>query len=198
MKLTVAPLTPDRWLDLEAISNAKGCSVARGCWCMAYRRSGSREPLAPGMTRARANRAGLKALVDAGHPPGLIGSSNACRSSLQNWCSCRWTPLSRQGRPVSPRVRKRPARCLSRRRSDRVRYNVYDDTAAPECPVLAIADLAYAWKIDAQPRAQPDPRAYSFLLARSGGRGPVSLPPLGLFPCPILTFQIFPRQNWTS
>jgi ribosomal protein S18 acetylase RimI-like enzyme len=71
-KLTVAPLTPDRWPDLEAIFNARGCSVARGCWCMAYRLSGSSEPLPPGKTRAQANRARLKALVDAGHPPGLI------------------------------------------------------------------------------------------------------------------------------
>lgn len=72
MKLTVAPLTPDRWADLETIFNAKGCSIARGCWCMAYRLSGSREP-SRGMTLAQANRAGLKALVDAGNPPGLIG-----------------------------------------------------------------------------------------------------------------------------
>jgi ribosomal protein S18 acetylase RimI-like enzyme len=72
MKLTVAPLTPDRWPDLEAIFNARGCSIARGCWCMAYRMSGSHEP-APGKTRAQANRAALKALVDAGNPPGLIG-----------------------------------------------------------------------------------------------------------------------------
>ena len=40
---------------------------------MAYRLSGSREPLPPGMTRAQANRAALKALVDGGTPPGLIG-----------------------------------------------------------------------------------------------------------------------------
>lgn len=73
MKLKVAPLTPGRWRDLEAIFNAKGCSVARGCWCMCYRLSGSSEPLPSGMTRAQANRAGLKALVDAGNPPGLIG-----------------------------------------------------------------------------------------------------------------------------
>jgi ribosomal protein S18 acetylase RimI-like enzyme len=73
MKLKVAPLTPDRWSDLETIFRARGCSVARGCWCMAYRRSGSREPLAPGVTRAQANRAALKALVAAGNPPGLIG-----------------------------------------------------------------------------------------------------------------------------
>jgi ribosomal protein S18 acetylase RimI-like enzyme len=73
MKLTVAPLTPDRWADLEMIFNARGCSVARGCWCMAYRVSGSPAALPPGMTRSRANRAALKALVAAGNPPGLIG-----------------------------------------------------------------------------------------------------------------------------
>lgn len=73
MKLTVLPLTPERWPDLEALFNAKGCSVARGCWCMYYRRSGSRGPLPPGTTHAQANRTDLKALVDAGKPPGLIG-----------------------------------------------------------------------------------------------------------------------------
>jgi ribosomal protein S18 acetylase RimI-like enzyme len=73
MRLIVAPLTPDRWTDLEAIFGAKGCSVARSCRCMAYRLSGSRGPLPPGVTRAQANRAALKALVDAGNPPGLIG-----------------------------------------------------------------------------------------------------------------------------
>ena len=41
MKLTVAHLTPDRWSDLEAIFNAKGCSVARGCWCMAFHPEGA-------------------------------------------------------------------------------------------------------------------------------------------------------------
>jgi len=71
--LTVLPLTPERWPDLEAIFRAKGCSVARGCWCMYYRRSGSRGPLPPGTTQAEANRAELKALVDTGTPPGLIG-----------------------------------------------------------------------------------------------------------------------------
>ena len=73
MKLMVLPLTPERWLDLEALFGAKGCSVARGCWCMYYRRSGSRGQLPPKTTRAQANRAELRALVDAGNPPGLIG-----------------------------------------------------------------------------------------------------------------------------
>jgi ribosomal protein S18 acetylase RimI-like enzyme len=71
MKLTILPLTPDRWPDLEAIFKAKGCSVARSCWCMAYRLSGARG-VPPGMSRSEANRARLKALVKAGHPPGLI------------------------------------------------------------------------------------------------------------------------------
>ena len=73
MMLKVLPLTPERWSDLEALFTSKGCSVARGCWCMYYRRSGSRAPLPPGTTHAQANRAELKALVDAGNPPGLIG-----------------------------------------------------------------------------------------------------------------------------
>jgi hypothetical protein len=56
---SVAPLTPERWPDLEAIFRARGCSVARGCWCMYCRRSGARGPLAPGVTPAQANRADL-------------------------------------------------------------------------------------------------------------------------------------------
>jgi ribosomal protein S18 acetylase RimI-like enzyme len=73
MKLTVLPLTPERWPDLEALFNARGCSVARGCWCMYYRRSGSRGALPPGTTPAQADRSALKSLVDAGNSPGLIG-----------------------------------------------------------------------------------------------------------------------------
>jgi len=73
MKITVAPLTPARWPDLEAVFLAKGCSIARGCWCMAYRRRGSGQPWPPGLTRAQANRKSFKAVVDAGPPPGLIG-----------------------------------------------------------------------------------------------------------------------------
>jgi len=73
MRLTVHPLTPARWPDLEALFNAKGCSFARGCWCMYYRRSGSRGQLPAGTTHAQANRAELKALVESGEPPGLIG-----------------------------------------------------------------------------------------------------------------------------
>jgi GNAT superfamily N-acetyltransferase len=71
MQLTIHPLTPDRWPDLEAIFNARSCSVARGCWCMCYRRSGPVQA-APGQLHAEVNKAQFKAVVDAGPPPGLI------------------------------------------------------------------------------------------------------------------------------
>jgi GNAT superfamily N-acetyltransferase len=73
MELTVHPLTPERWPDLEAIFLARGCSVARGCWCMFYRRSGERPAPPPGLTQAQGERAAFKALVDAGVKTGLIG-----------------------------------------------------------------------------------------------------------------------------
>ncbi len=72
MELTAVPLTPERWPDLETLFDGKGCSFARNCWCMDYRLSGSRS-LAPGIPRAEAKRAALKALVGAGNIPGLIG-----------------------------------------------------------------------------------------------------------------------------
>jgi GNAT superfamily N-acetyltransferase len=72
MKLTVRPLTPARWGDLEAVFGARGCSVARSCWCMAYRRTGAWNP-PQGVRRSAGNRAALRTLVDAGRPPGLIG-----------------------------------------------------------------------------------------------------------------------------
>ena len=73
VKLKVLPITRDRWPDLESIFNGRGCSVARSCWCMAYRHSGAQPVLKGGITRSQANRAELKALVDARRTPGLIG-----------------------------------------------------------------------------------------------------------------------------
>ena len=69
MKLTVRPLTPARWPDLQALFEARGCSVARKCWCMYYRRTGAQAS----SKQAKANRAQLKALVNSGTPPGVIG-----------------------------------------------------------------------------------------------------------------------------
>jgi GNAT superfamily N-acetyltransferase len=72
VKIAVRPLTAERWQDVEAIFGARGCSVARGCWCMYYRLSGRTEVPA-GLTRAQANRKSLRALVRKDPPPGLIG-----------------------------------------------------------------------------------------------------------------------------
>jgi predicted GNAT family acetyltransferase len=38
--ITVKPLTLERWDDVETIFMARGCSVARRCWCMFYRIEG--------------------------------------------------------------------------------------------------------------------------------------------------------------
>ena len=77
MELSVEPLTPERWPDLEAVFNAKGCSVARGCWCMYYRLSGARGPQSDGIKRAQAWRARLGKRVQSGPPPGLIAYRGA-------------------------------------------------------------------------------------------------------------------------
>jgi ribosomal protein S18 acetylase RimI-like enzyme len=72
MKLSVRPLTPERWPDLEAVFGAKGCSIARGCWCMFYRESG-KPTTSAGMTLADARKRRLKKLASADPPAGLIG-----------------------------------------------------------------------------------------------------------------------------
>jgi len=71
-RLTVLPATPDRWRDLETVFGSRGCSVARGCWCMFYRRTGSQTSWPVGGSRSKTNRAALRKLVDSGPPPGLI------------------------------------------------------------------------------------------------------------------------------
>jgi len=72
-RFDVAPLSPARWADFEAVFRSRGCSVARGCWCMYYRRSGEPAARPKGVTRAEANRREMKALVDGGEATGLIG-----------------------------------------------------------------------------------------------------------------------------
>lgn len=73
MDLTVEPLTRARWADLEAIFSARGCSVARSCWCMYYRDSGPSTLLAPGERRPDHSRRELQAWASSEMPAGLIG-----------------------------------------------------------------------------------------------------------------------------
>jgi GNAT superfamily N-acetyltransferase len=69
--LETRPLTADRWGDLVELFERPGASIARGCYCMAYRRSGRHEPPA-GLTYSEANKRALRALVDRGVVPGLL------------------------------------------------------------------------------------------------------------------------------
>ena len=71
LAVTVRPLTPSRWRDLEAVFGARGCSVARGCWCMFYRESG-RQSVPAGTRLADLRRQRMQTLCAAGPPPGLI------------------------------------------------------------------------------------------------------------------------------
>jgi ribosomal protein S18 acetylase RimI-like enzyme len=69
--VTVRPLTPSRWKDLEAVFAAKGCAIARGCWCMFYREIGRTE-VPKGTRLADVRKARMRALCEAGPPPGLL------------------------------------------------------------------------------------------------------------------------------
>ncbi|GIK84642.1 MAG: hypothetical protein BroJett026_01230 [Betaproteobacteria bacterium] len=76
-RLAVRPLTSARWDDLETLFRARGCSVARWCWCMYYRRSGPAAPVPAGASQAQANRAALRTLARGPRPPGLIAYRGA-------------------------------------------------------------------------------------------------------------------------
>jgi len=73
MKLTVHALTPERWPDLEAVFEARGCSVARGCWCMYYRVTGKGAYTRPSEAQRRLAHDALKQLAAQDPPPGLVG-----------------------------------------------------------------------------------------------------------------------------
>ena len=71
MDVTTRPLTADRWDDLETVFRAKGCSMARGCWCMYYRETGRVES-PEGMSASEDRRRRLRALASADPPAGLL------------------------------------------------------------------------------------------------------------------------------
>lgn len=64
--MTIRPLTPSRWKDLEALFGARG--ACGGCWCMFWRLP------RPAYERQKGegNRRAFKKLVDEGDPPGLL------------------------------------------------------------------------------------------------------------------------------
>ena len=62
------PVMKDRWRDLVELFGRSGASIARGCFCMYYRKTGG-SGIGPGAE----NRRAMKSLVDRGIVPGLIG-----------------------------------------------------------------------------------------------------------------------------
>jgi GNAT superfamily N-acetyltransferase len=76
MKLTVRPLTPDLWPELEDLFGKSG--ACNGCWCM-YWRLGSAYYKRP----REQNRADFHALVKRGPPPGLLAFEG---DKAVGWC----------------------------------------------------------------------------------------------------------------
>lgn len=70
MAFEAQPLSPATWTDLEQLFDLAGGSIVRGCWCMYYRKSG---PVGVSKAAGPGNKADLRALVDAGGIPGLMG-----------------------------------------------------------------------------------------------------------------------------
>jgi GNAT superfamily N-acetyltransferase len=65
MKLTVRPLTPELWPQLEELFGRVG--ACNGCWCMYWRIGG-----AYAQRPREKNKAALKRIVKKGPPPGLL------------------------------------------------------------------------------------------------------------------------------
>jgi GNAT superfamily N-acetyltransferase len=64
MAFEVHPVTPERWPDLVQLLDR---AIVRTCFCMFYRKTGA------GTGVGQDNRRAMKALVDRGTVPGLIG-----------------------------------------------------------------------------------------------------------------------------
>ena len=64
MNLSVRALTEENWDDVETLFHAKGCSVAKWCWCVHYRFAKAAMP--------KDRKAALKKLAKGEPPPGLI------------------------------------------------------------------------------------------------------------------------------
>lgn len=76
--LNFHPLTPDRWLDFEKLFGPRGATG--GCWCMYWRIPRAQYTEQQGDM----NRRNMKALVDAGTVPGIIGYED---DEPVGWCS---------------------------------------------------------------------------------------------------------------
>jgi len=76
MKITIRPLTPSRWPDLEALFGRNG--ACNGCWCM-YWRIGPEYHKRP----REKNRIAFRKIVKHGPPPGLVAFDG---KRAVGWC----------------------------------------------------------------------------------------------------------------
>jgi GNAT superfamily N-acetyltransferase len=72
-QLTALPLTANRMQDLDTVFQARGCSVARNCYCIYYRVTSREYPPWSDADRANHNREAMVNLARGDTPPGLIG-----------------------------------------------------------------------------------------------------------------------------
>ncbi len=128
MKITVKPLTLERWPDFETVFNAKGCSVARGCWCMFYRESG-KSLLSAGDRPREQRKRRMKALVGGGstagahwlprHGAGGLDFTRAARR-VREAAALASDEASRRSVGVVDRVFRRPVRVPTPGRGRRI------------------------------------------------------------------------------
>jgi|ERR1700722_227231 len=91
-EFTASRLTPATWADLEEVFGQPGGGMARGCWCVYYRKDGA-SPSA-----SAENKAALRELVAEGVTPGLVGYLDGTPAG--------WISLG--PRPEYPRLRRSP------------------------------------------------------------------------------------------
>ncbi len=84
MTLDIRPLTPSRWPDLEAVFAARGCSAARGCWCMYYRVSGKGPLTRPGDGARAARRRWRRS------PTTIRRPDCSASAAMFRWAGYRW------------------------------------------------------------------------------------------------------------
>jgi len=88
-----APLTPDRWKDLETLFGARG--ACGGCWCMAWRLA----PKAFSAGKGECNRRAFMSVVKKGPPPGVLAYVGG---EPVGWCAV--APRSAYPRLANSRV----------------------------------------------------------------------------------------------
>jgi GNAT superfamily N-acetyltransferase len=77
-KIEIAPLTPERWKDLESLFGPRG--ACGGCWCMYWRLTRG----AFGRGKGEGNRRAFRSLVRRGDPPGLLAYADG---APVGWCA---------------------------------------------------------------------------------------------------------------